>query len=378
MERKTILVVSPSVAIGGREKIALNTVRCFEQLGYRAVLVVFRRCETEYPFNGERIDLDEPPRPGTAGRVRAQLARARKLRRLRQQYRAECVYSLGEAANIANVLSGRSGCGKTVISLHGNAELRTGFVPGWVYRHADRVVCIAQDMQYRLKQLYPGLENTVVIENGYDLPAAGAGKDTPAGGESLRIAAMGRLNEVKGFDRLITSFCVIRHAVPDAVLTIIGKGAGEEKLKSLVRGLGLRDAVRFPGFLPDPVPVLAQHNMFALTSHEEGFPNALIEAMGCGLPVVASDCPTGPREILSAAYSPAPVRETRTEKYGVLVENSDTGFESRFAGAVVDLWNDPDRRTEYEETCPQRAGDFSLERYRDKLKELLDGPDDRN
>ena len=377
MERKTILVVSPSLAIGGREKIALNTIRCFDELGYRAVLVVFRRCEREYPFDGERIDLEEPLHPGTAGRIRAQLVWARKLRRLRQQYRAECVYSLGEAANIANVLSGRSGGGKTVISLHDNAEFRTGFVPGWVYRHADRVVCIAQDMQYRLKQLYPGLDNTMVIENGCELPAVGAGKDAPAGSGSLRIAAMGRLNEVKGFDRLITSFCVIRHAVPDAVLTIIGKGAGEEKLKTLVRGLGLRDAVRFPGFLPDPVPVLVQHNMFALTSYEEGFPNALIEAMGCGLPVVASDCPTGPREILSASYSPDPVRETRTEKYGVLVENSDTGFESRFAGAVVDLWNDPDRRTEYEETCPQRAGDFSLERYRDKLKELLNDSDDR-
>ena len=156
MERKTILVVSPSLAIGGREKIALNTIRCFDELGYRAVLVVFRRCETEYPFDGERIDLEEPPRPGTAGRIRAQLVWARKLRRLRQQYRAECVYSLVEAANIANVLSGRSGGAKTVISLHDNAELRSGFVPGWVYRHADRVVCIAQDMQYRLKQLYPG------------------------------------------------------------------------------------------------------------------------------------------------------------------------------------------------------------------------------
>ena len=63
MERKTILVVSPSLAIGGREKIALNTIRCFDELGYRAVLVVFRRCEREYPFDGERIDLEEPLHP---------------------------------------------------------------------------------------------------------------------------------------------------------------------------------------------------------------------------------------------------------------------------------------------------------------------------
>ena len=100
--------------------------------------------------------------------------------------------------------------------------------------------------------------------------------------------------------------------------------------------------------------------------------------MSCGLPVVASDCTTGPREILSGTYSPDPVRGIRTEKYGVLVENSDAGFEGRFSGAVLDLWNDPDRMAEYAGTCPRRAGDFSLEHYRKKLKELLDNLNDRN
>ena len=376
MDRKTILVVSPGIGIGGRERIALNTVRSFEELGYRAVLVVFRKCETEYDYDGERIDLDEPPREGTAGKVRTQFARARKLRRLRKEYRPECVYSLGEAANLSNVLSGIGATGKTVVSLHGFAELGTGPLHRFVFRKADRVVCVAQEMQYRLKQLVPGLENTVVIENGYDLPEDGGGTaGRPGNGGPMRIAAMGRLNEVKGFDRLITSFSIIRHAVPDAVLTIIGKGAREEKLKSLAAGLGLGDAVCFAGFVPDPVTVLRQQNLFALTSYEEGFPNALIEAMSCGLPVVASDCTTGPREILSETYSPDPVRGIRTEKYGVLVENSDEGFEGRFSGAVLDLWNDPDRRAEYAGACPRRAGDFSLEHYREKLKELLDDPD---
>lgn len=378
MDRKTILVVSPGIGIGGREKIALNTVRSFEELGYRAVLVVFRRCETEYAFDGERIDLDEPPREGTAGKVLAQLARARKLRRLRREYRPECVYSLGEAANLSNVLSGTGAPGKTVVSLHGFAELGTGLLHRFVFRKADRVVCVAREMQDRLKQMIPGLQNTVVIENGYDLPEGGAAAGRPGNGAPMRIAAMGRLNEVKGFDRLITSFSIIRDAVPDAVLTIIGKGAREDRLKSLAAGLGLRDAVCFAGYVPDPVPVLRQQNLFALTSYEEGFPNALIEAMGCGLPVVASDCTTGPREILSETYSPDPVRGIRTEKYGVLVENSDAGFEGRFSGAVLDLWNDPDRMAEYAGACPRRAGDFSLEQYRKKLKELLDDLDDRN
>ena len=125
---------------------------------------------------------------------------------------------------------------------------------------------------------------------------------------------MGRLSEVKGFDRLITSFSIIRHAVPDAVLTIIGKGVREEKLKALAAGLGLGDAVCFAGFVPDPVPVLRQQNLFALTSYEEGFPNALIEAMSCGCHVLVSDIPVL-REVCGDAatyfdpYNPYAIRK---------------------------------------------------------------------
>ena len=74
-DQKTILVISPSLGIGGRERIAINTVRCLKSLGYRAILVVFQRRDVEYPFFGERIDLDVPARNGTIQKVIAQIQR---------------------------------------------------------------------------------------------------------------------------------------------------------------------------------------------------------------------------------------------------------------------------------------------------------------
>ena len=368
-DQETILVISPSLGIGGRERIAINTVHCFESLGYRTILVLLQHRDVEYSFSGERIDLDVPARRGFFGKIVAQIQRSRKVFRLREQYDVSVVYSLGEAANITNVLSGLKRRGKTIVAVHGFGEIRKSFLNRFVYSRADRVVCIAQDMRHQLLSLYPDLKGVAVIENGYEL-AERKGTRTPS--SSLRLAAMGRLSRIKGFERMIESMAILRKSIPEATLTIIGDGEQRAELTALAQRLGLEKAIQFVGFLVEPFPVLREHDTFVLTSYSEGFPNALIEAMNQGLPVVAADCRSGPREILSGEYTPDPVQGIMREKYGVLVENSPNGFEERFAQAVVRLWNDREAMLYYEGIGPQRAKEFSLKRYREKLKRLLE------
>lgn len=367
--RGTVLVISPSIGIGGREKIAINTVRSFESLGYRTVLVFFQRRDTEYPFHGESINLDVPASNNTLGRIIAQIRRTARLLRLRRQYNVKCVFSLGEAANISNVLSGFAHRGKTLIAVHGSGEVKKNWFSKFIFSKADRVVCIAQDMRHQLLSLYPDLRHVTVIENGYDLaPVEQTEKETTS---SLRLVTMGRLTRVKGFDRLIGSMKIISDSIPNAILTIIGGGELESELKELTARLGLENAVVFQGYLSDPFPVLQAQDIYALTSLEEGFPNALIEALNCGLPIVATDCPTGPREILSAHYTPENVHGIQHEKYGVLVENSPDAFEERFAQAVIQLWNNKEEMETYRLTAPERAKEFSLEKYQEKLGNLI-------
>jgi glycosyltransferase involved in cell wall biosynthesis len=111
------------------------------------------------------------------------------------------------------------------------------------------------------------------------------------------ILGVGRLTRQKDFPTLIRAFARLRRARP-ARLLILGEGELRPALEELVADLELTDHVRMPGFTDNPFAYMRQSALFALSSAWEGLPTVLIEAMACGTPVVTTDCPSGPAEIL--------------------------------------------------------------------------------
>lgn len=116
------------------------------------------------------------------------------------------------------------------------------------------------------------------------------------------IVAAGRLVPQKDFTTLLTAFDLLRRDAPhlQARLLVLGDGPDRAKLLAMVTALKLSGVVDLPGHQPDALPWFSRADLFVLSSLWEGQPLALIEAMGCGCPVVATDCPTGPADILSA------------------------------------------------------------------------------
>jgi GalNAc-alpha-(1->4)-GalNAc-alpha-(1->3)-diNAcBac-PP-undecaprenol alpha-1,4-N-acetyl-D-galactosaminyltransferase len=140
-----------------------------------------------------------------------------------------------------------------------------------------------------------------VIPNFVERPPLLATPGTDLGPK--RLLAMGRLAPEKGFDLLVEAFGRIAERHPDWTLVILGDGPERERLEALVRGLGLQRRVLLPGRADEPGPHLASAHAFALPSLYEGFPNALLEAMACGLPAVAFDCRSGPSDIIDHGRS---------------------------------------------------------------------------
>jgi glycosyltransferase involved in cell wall biosynthesis len=120
----------------------------------------------------------------------------------------------------------------------------------------------------------------------------------PYAGVGPHLVAVGRLSSEKGYDLLLDAMALVHEALPHAQLTILGTGPLEAALRAQQGSLGLAEVVRFVGFAPNPYPYFRHADLFVLSSHYEGFPNALLEALTLGTRVVATDCPGGVREIL--------------------------------------------------------------------------------
>lgn len=232
----------------------------------------------------------------------------------------------------------------------------------WGYPWADHVIAVSQGVRLDLANEF-GLrpQKVTVIHNPIDVDRIrraiaqvppGWSSDPP---EKLVVAA-GRLVPQKGFDILLRAFSeVCRHI--DARLILLGDGPQRDHLQQLATGLGIASSVSMPGFVENPWIHMAQANVFVLSSHWEGMPLVVGEAMACGAAVIATDCDHGPREYITPNVN------------GILVPVADSGEMSR---SIVRLLKDETEAARLGENAWARAHDFDSRKICREYEALFD------
>jgi len=160
----------------------------------------------------------------------------------------------------------------------------------------------------------------------------------------------------KAQDVLLAAFHVLYKKYPDLSLVLVGDGPDRKQIEDHTKSLGLGGAVMLAGWQSNVVAFMARAQALILCSRHEGWPLVLVEAMACGCPVVATDCLTGPREILG------------DNEYGILVP---VDFPEALSQAVQRILENKSIRAYYQKKGRRRAQDFDLERIGSKYTSLL-------
>ncbi|MBQ6959077.1 MAG: glycosyltransferase family 4 protein [Bacteroidales bacterium] len=327
---------------GGMERVLLNKLCWFvRQGGYDLTVVTTDQSGLPpfyaFPPEVKMIDLDinyavdnqRSPLAKIVSYFRKRRLHRKRLSRLLLKERADIVVSLypSESSFIPRIQDGS----KKVLELHYNKFFRLQYNRRGLLRLADRfrtwqderivrrfdqfVVLTHEDAAY-----WGALPNLTVIPNAA-IKTNTLQADTR---NSRRVIAVGRLDYQKGFDRLIEAWNLLPVALRETWnLAIFGQGEWQEKLTQQIRHLHLEESVRIYPPTTEIAQAYASSAFLAMSSHYEGFPMVMIEAMGCGLPVVTFDYPCGPKDII------------RDGENGLLVKEGDIEGLSQALGRMM-------------------------------------------
>ena len=228
-------------------------------------------------------------------------------------------------------------------------------------RWVDHIILPTKGLADDLQAIYPiDRSKVAVISNGVPIEsmqrmAEDEVFDVPFSGTPPIVLTIGRLESQKNQALLIRAFAYVLDVL-EANLVIIGAGSAESALRSLTQELQIEDHVHFLGWRSNPYKYLKRATLFALSSDYEGFGIVLVEAMACGSPIVSTDCPFGPREILDHG------------RYGVL---TPVGDENALATAITTLLQDDQRRQSFVEAGKKRALQFEIKESCRQYRQLL-------
>jgi len=396
---KTVLMVIPNLGTGGAQNVFLDQYRFYSK-HFKTIGVVFN-WDGALPEDKELgiISLDVTGGGNWFTKSNNFVKRIRKLRAIKKANNVTHSISHLEGADYVNILSGKNE--KIFCCIQGtkkfDGEIRG--VLGWVrknlmmpflYKRCN-IVAVSEGIRAEMINNF-GLKpkQIVTIFNGVDLEAIARKKNEPSQlpSEPILITHC-RLAPQKNLTQLIRIFALLKQIRPIR-LVIVGDGELRDELISQSASANLsvystwrndvmNDSydIYFVGRQSNPYSMLSRATVYAMTSAWEGFPLSLGEALACALPSLATDCFTGPREILAPGFAgPQPIEQPLPTDFGILMPLADTQQHIElWAQTLAQLFDDAAARKQYSTTALHRMFDLDHKEISKKWLELID---DRN
>jgi len=362
---KKIAFILPDLKGGGAQKMIVNLANEFAVRGYTVDLVLISSEGIYHDLVSPKVNLIE------FKRSRSILGLGMLVQYMRDKKPDVIISALFHVNLIvvfAQILSGQKNT-KLIISERNHLTKRLDdmawyqetiikFLVKRFYPKADHIVGISDGVCDDLKEIinrndvvFKKIHNPVVTsdcENKLKESTDFLYSDDVG----LKLVTSGRLERQKDYPTLLKAIYLYKKQYGDVHLVVLGEGSLKEKLVKIVDDLDLQDNVTFLGFVSNPLPIMAQADIYVQASAWEGFCNVIVEALYCGLKIVSTDCPSGPEEILENG------------KYGVLVS---VGDENMMSQALYKMnW-----QSAHPSIQKERAMTFTVEKKADEFESLF-------
>jgi GalNAc-alpha-(1->4)-GalNAc-alpha-(1->3)-diNAcBac-PP-undecaprenol alpha-1,4-N-acetyl-D-galactosaminyltransferase len=348
-----LTLISSSLRAGGAERVMSIVANYWAARGWKITLLTFDD-GSEPPFYELNRSIKYRPLGIGENSIESIFALPRNFGRIRTLKKAivdskpNVVISFVNRTNILTMLACRGLKIPTIVNeqVHPAFGELTKFEEKLQRRYYRRASMVTLQTHSALS-FFPTSEgyNTYVMPNPIAVPESPA-IESRLYTDDRHLLAVGKLIPQKGFDILIHAFAQVAARHPEWTLTILGEGEMRPELEEIQFQLGLEERVYMPGTVKNVDAYIRKADLFALSSRFEGFPVALCEAMACGVPVVAADCLSGPREII----------HNNIDGLLVVPENIDA-----LASGLDLLMSDPVKRQYFSHYAPNVLDRFGLE-----------------
>lgn len=379
-----ISILKESLCIGGTERSAANISVALAKK-HDVTTILFDGSEIVYPYGGKLIDMRLPSCSNFLKKIVTSIRRRIRLTKIVNQNKYDIVFFFAWQKNPINTLKLKNSI--KIISIRDFREVKSHpeiFKKSLCSSNA--IICNSMYLKSYYLGIYPeDSDDVFVVHNIIDVPTIRAQSKEKLDDETFikfrsshkkLIVAVGRFCKEKAFENLILAFKECREKMDDIGLVLIGDGEPKSECVDAVNQAGLEADVYFAGFQKNPYKYMAFCDAFVLSSRSEGFPNVLAEAMALSLPVISTNCLTGPAEILMKNCDYSIAKETFEEcDYGIITPRYGSQDEShaisQLSEAIVHLLSDEELMKKYGKLAKERAADFSADAAVEKLEEIF-------